>query len=327
MRRQQSSVKKRKSFKLYAINQSALYKLTSPKKLAETLSRTELEISNLLNSDENYREFTLLEEYNPFSQKRKKARLVQTPNKALRVVHERILKLLQRIEYPDYAHAGVKKRSYRSNAQAHVNAKTVATFDLSDFYSSVKAHHVYSFYLNNLKCVRDVAGHLTKLSTHKNCIPTGSPLSPLLALYSMQSMFDSLALLAKRHDLTFTCYVDDLTFSGDAIPTSLEREVISIVRRHGHSINTKKTRIFKENQPKHITGTVIINGRITVPHARLLTVRRLEAAINGRIESYGFSEVKLMEKLAGVLNEASYLDPKFRSKALSARATLAESVS
>jgi len=322
MRPQQSSAKKRRSFKLYTINQSALYKITSPKKLSNALNRSELEIDVLLGSDENYREFTLLEELNPFSHKRKKARLVQTPNKDLRSVHERILKLLQRIEYPEYAHAGVKKRSYRSNAQAHQKSKEVATFDLSNYYGSVKAHHVYDFYLKQLQCVRDVSGILTRLSTHRNCIPTGSPLSPLLALHSSRTMFDSLDCLAKRYGLVFTCYVDDLTFSGDAIPPSLEREVVSIVRRNGHSINKKKTRIFRAHQAKHVTGTVIINGNITVPHARLVTVRRLEDAINGKMDSFGFSEAKLMEKLAGVLNEASYLDSKFRSKALAARSNL-----
>jgi hypothetical protein len=135
-------------------------------------------------------------------------------------------------------------------------------------------------------------------------------------------MFDSLNCLAQKYGLIFTCYVDDLTFSGDAIPPSLEREVISIVRRNGHSINTRKTRVFREHQAKHVTGTVIINGKITVPHARLLTVRRLEAAINGKMDSFGFTEGKLLEKLAGVLNEASYLDSRFRSKAVTARSNV-----
>lgn len=324
MKPQASSARKRKSFEFHAANQSALYKVTSPRKLANILNRTEIAIDALLQSDENYREFTLLEEHNPFSKKRKKARLVQTPYSELRSVHQRLLKLLQRIQYPDYAHAGVKKRSYRSNAQAHQNSKEVATFDLTNYYGSVKSHHVYDFFLKQLKCAKDVAGIITRLSTHKNCLPTGSPLSPLLALHSSLTMFDDLESLAIKYGLVFTCYVDDLTFSGNSIPPSLEREAVSIVRRYGHSINKSKTRIFKEHQPKHVTGTVIINGKITVPYARMLTVRRLQAAIDGKIESFGFDEIKLHEKLAGVLNEASYLDPKFRSKALTARANLAQ---
>jgi len=322
MRRPRISAKKRKSFNLYPITQCALYKLTSPKKLCEVLNEKIASLTELLESEENYREFTLLEDVNPFSQKITKKRLVQTPAKKLRGVHERILKLLQRMEYPDYAHAGVKKRSYRSNALAHEKARVIATFDLSNFYGSVKSHHVNSFFSKQLKCVGDVAGILTNLTTFRDCLPTGSPLSPLLALHTSRPMFDGLSTLAQKYGLTFTCYVDDLTFSGDIIPPSLEREVSSIVRRHGHRINTKKTRIFSENQPKHVTGTVIINRKIHVPHARLVSVRRLEAAINGEIDNYGFTELKLMEKLAGVLNEASYLDPKFQSKAGAARTKL-----
>lgn len=322
MKPQPSSVKKRKSFSFHKINQSALYKVTSPRKLSNVLNRTEGDLDLILKSDENYREFTLLEEHNPFSQKRKKARLVQTPNKELRSVHERILKLLQRIEFPDYAHAGVKKRSYRSNAQAHQASKEIATFDLSNFYGSVKFHHVFKFFREDLQCDRDVAGILSNLTVHRGCIPTGSPLSPLLALHASRAMFDNLEKLAVKHRLIFTCYVDDITFSGDCIPPSLEREVSLIVKRSGHSINLKKTRIFREHQAKHVTGTVILNGKVTVPYSRLLTVRRLEAAIDGRIDSYGFTEMKLLEKLAGVLNEASYLDPKFKARAITARLKL-----
>lgn len=322
MRRPRISVKSRKSFKLYPISQCALYKLTSPKRLSETLNTKLPALNDLLTSQENYREFTLLEEINPFSRKVTKKRLVQTPGKLLRAVHERILKLLQRVEYPDYAHAGVKKRSYRSNAAAHEKSKVIATFDLSNFYGSVSSHHVHTFFSQRMMCVGDVAGILTNLTTFRNCLPTGSPLSPLLALLTCKPMFDGLQSLAQKHNLIFTAYVDDLTFSGDSIPQSLEREVNSVVRRYGHCINMKKTRIFSEHQAKHVTGTVIIKNKIHVPHARLVSARRLEAAINGEIESFGFTERKLMEKLAGLLNEASYLDPKFRDKALAARAQL-----
>lgn len=322
MRPLKTSVRKRKPFKLYPINQSALYKLTSPGKLYHVLDSEQEEIDSILGSNENYREFTLLEDYNPFSQKVTKRRLVQTPARKLRAIHERILKLLQRMEYPGYAHAGVKKRSYRSNALAHEKSKTVATFDLSNFYGQVKSFHVREFFSTQMNCVGDVSGILTGLTTFRNCLPTGSPLSPLLALHSSRPMYDELNALAEKHGLIFTCYVDDLTFSGDLIPRSLEREVKSVVRRHGHVINDKKTRIFTEKQPKHVTGTVIINNKVHVPYARIVSVRRLEAAINGEIDRYGFSEQKLMEKLAGVLNEASYLDPKFKHKALLARNSL-----
>lgn len=313
---------KRKNFELYPINQCLLYKLTSPAKLSIAIVTKEDSLKTILESDENYRQFTLLEEVNPFSGKITKARLVQTPAKALRAVHERILKLLQRVQYPDYAHAGVKKRSYRSNAKVHELSKNIATFDLKNFYGSTSQHMVRKFFSEQLKCVGDVSGILTAISTYKGCLPTGSPLSPLLALYTAKPMFDTLDLLAKKHNLKFTCYVDDLTFSGDTLPGSLVREVKAIVKKYGYKLSDSKTRLYKEDQPKHVTGTVIINNRICVPHMRFLTVRNIQSALDGIHDRHGFSEVKLNEKLAGLMNEASYLDHRFHEKALMAHANL-----
>lgn len=315
-------VSKRRNFKLYSISQCALYKLTSPAKLINALATKEEALSALLGSDENYRQFTLLEEVNPFSGKKTKARLVQTPARKLRAVHERILRLLQRVQYPEYAHAGVKKRSYRSNAKVHELSKCIATFDLKNFYGSTTTHMVRNFFLNQLNCVGDVAGILTVLTTFNGCLPTGSPLSPLLALYTAKPMFDALDSLAKKHNLEFTCYVDDLTFSGENLPGSLAREVKSIVVKHGYNLSEHKTRIYRENQPKHVTGTVIINNKISVPHLRFLTARNIQSAIDGIYDNHGFSNMKLTEKLAGLMNEASYLDHKFHEKALMAHAKL-----
>jgi len=313
---------KRKNFELYPINQCLLYKLTSPAKLSEAIVTQEDCLKNILGSDENYRQFTLLEEVNPFSGKITKARLVQTPAKILRAVHERILKLLQRVQYPDYAHAGVKKRSYRSNAKVHELSKNIATFDLKNFYGSTSNNMVRKFFSEQLKCVGDVSGILTAITTYKGCLPTGSPLSPLLALYTAKPMFDALDLLAKKHNLKFTCYVDDLTFSGDTLPGSLVREVTSIVKKYGYNLSDSKTRLYKEDQAKHVTGTVIIKNKICVPHARFLTARNIQSALDGTYDRHGFSEIKLNEKLAGLMNEASYLDHKFHEKALMAHAKL-----
>ncbi|MGB6211538.1 reverse transcriptase family protein [Pseudomonas mandelii] len=315
-------ISKRKSFELYAITQCALYKLTSPAKLIAVLNSTEVSLGSILASDENYRQFTLLEEVNPFSGKITKARLVQTPARNLRSIHERILKLLQRVRYPEYAHAGVKKRSYRSNAKVHESSRTVATFDLKNFYGSTSSFMVREFFTKQLNCVGDVAGMLTALTTFHNCLPTGSPLSPLLALYTAKPMFDALELLAKKYNLKFTCYVDDLTFSGDALPPSLARDVKSIVVRHGYKLSEAKTRIYRSDQAKHVTGTVIVNNKIRVPHVRFLTARNIQSALDGDGDNHGFSNVKLTEKLAGLMNEASYLDHKFHEKALMAHAKL-----
>lgn len=314
--------KKRKPFEFYSITQCALYKITSPAKLSKVLAKTPSDIQKLLNSNKNYNEFTLAEEKNPFSNKVTKSRAVQAPKEELRSIHERILKLLQKVTPPEYAHASIKRKSYRSNALVHEGSREIATFDLKSFYSSTKSYLVQNFFAQELKCAGDVASTLTKLTTLHGSVPTGSPLSPMLALLAAKPMFDQLEKIAKSHKLFFTCYVDDMTFSGEKIPKTLEHEVVSTIKRFGYRLSSKKTRIYKENHKKIVTGTVILDRKILVPNSRFIAVRRILQALAGKHDKCGFTDRELLAKLAGILNEASSLDPKFYNMAIEANKSL-----
>lgn len=314
--------KARKRSRSYEINQCALYKVTSPQKLCKVLGLELGQLLAVLDGEGLYKEFPLPEEVNPFSGKKTKARFVQAPCGQLRLVHERILSLLKNVVCPSYAHGAVKGRSYRSNALAHENSKVMATFDLKGFYGATKSHAVSRFFEETLLCAPDVSRIMTRLVTFGGCLPTGSPLSPLLALHISKPMLDSLNKLAVDNGLIFTCYVDDLTFSGDSLPGSLGREVGSIAGVFGYRLSRRKTRFYGEGESKHVTGTVIFSGKVSVPHSRFRTARNIEDAISGRIDRHGFSMQKLMEKLAGVLNEASYLDERFKAKAVLAQVKL-----
>ncbi|MBF6648035.1 reverse transcriptase family protein [Methylobacter sp. BlB1] len=314
--------RKRKCLKRYSIDQCSLYKVRSAKRLSEILGVEKQRLDSILKSSAKYREFTIEETTNPFSSKFIKSRQVQAPSDELRRIHERILYLLEPIELPNYAHAAVKGRSYRSNAATHVNSARMATFDLKNFYGSTQRYLVYSFFLDNLKCSPDIAGKLTELTTFRNALPTGSPLSPLLSLHAAKPMLDELSKLAQLHDLIFTCYIDDLTFSGKKIPRSLERRVSRIVGKYNHQLSIHKTKIFDEDKPKHVTGVVINKGKLAVPHSRFLTARKLELAIAGKFPMHGNSMLKLCEKLAGLLGETACIDPTYKKWAEKAQEDL-----
>lgn len=316
--------RKRKPFEFYPLTQSALYKVTSPTKLNQILIKKQVEIEKLLNSKNNYNEFTIPETIDPFSLKTTKSRAVQTPKEELKRLHERLLKLLQKITPPEYAHASIKRKSYRSNAFAHEKSCEVATFDLKSFYSSTKSYLVQNFFCTELKCAGDVASILTRLTTFQGSIPTGSPLSPLLALLAAKPMFDQLHKLALNNKLIFTCYVDDITFSGDKIPNSLEKDITTIVKKFGYKLSDHKTRLYKKHHKKIVTGTVIINGKVSVPNSRFLAARKIQQALAGKHAKYGFTDKELLAKLAGILNEASSLDPQFAIMATKANLSLKE---
>jgi RNA-directed DNA polymerase len=302
---------------LYDITQCALYKVNSKTRLAELLHVGVKALVGLSKAPK-YREFPIEEKICPFGGKPTKRRDVQTPAEALRPLHDRILELLRRVTPPPYAHAAVKGRSYRSNAEAHAKSAEVATFDLSSFYPSTPEALVFRFFADQLHCAKDVAGLLARLvcfpaGTAQACLSTGSPLSPLMSIYANKPMFDAFARLAERFGLTFTCYVDDMTFSGLTIPPGMIRIVDSIVRRYGHTLASRKTRTFGELDAKHITGVVVHKGKVSVPNARFRKARRIQVAINAAIDRS--EKIMLMQKLSGLLGEAAFLDARYKSRA------------
>lgn len=296
-------------WKAYSINQCALYKLGSKARLADVLGVPLEQLIDLSNRTNNYRTFLLPEEICPFTGKVRKERWVQEPKFELRRVHNRILKLLRPVEAPDYAHAAIKGRSYRSNAEAHKDAGRIATFDIRKFYPSTSESSVFNFLSSQLCCVPDVAQLLVKLICIDHGLPTGSPLSPLLSLYANKPMFDDLSHLASAHGLRFTCYVDDITFSGERLPTGLLAMVARLVAKNGHRLSEEKTRLFRRNQGKHVTGTVLRNGQVLVPHSRFKKARAIACAIAK--ETTIERKLSMSRQLAGLLGEAAFIDERY----------------
>ncbi len=298
----------------YAFNQCAFFKLQSKARLAELLFTSQPTL-NALTGPDQYKIFTLPESVCEFTGKKTKPRGVEEPKRELRRIHDRIRELLSRVELVSYAHAAVKRRSYRSNAKAHQSSDVVATFDIERFYPSTSQEHVTQFFFQEMQCSVDVAALLGKIICYRptpetlGCLPTGSPASPIVSIYANKPMFDALNKLAHSCGLTFTCYVDDITFSGRRLPAKLRRRVNSIVTKHGHKLNNEKTKVFGVGTPKHITGVVIKDGKIAVPHSRFLKARKIEERIKTATTHY--EQSRLMRKLSGLLGEAASIDNRY----------------
>ena len=310
---------------LYNINQCALYKVQSKVRLAHLLQVGVPAMLGLAKS-RKYREFELEEKICEYTGKKTGARLVQTPAEALRPLHDRIFDLLKRVAPPEYAHAAVKGKSYRTNAEIHKSASEVATYDVKGFYRSTSDSSVFRFFRDQLLCAPDVAKILAHivcfpLDDDKGCLPTGSPLSPLISIYANKPMFDALDRLAVRNSLTFTCYVDDLTFSGPAIPSGFSDVVDAAIKRAGHLLADHKTRFFAVGTAKHVTGVVLFKGEVKAPHSRHRKARKLEEAISKEVDPQ--MKIKLMQMRAGLLGETAYLDKRFKPRALASYKDLA----
>lgn len=299
-----------RSPKRYSLSQCALYKVGSKARLAKVLRTTQAQLLALFQNDNNYKIFVIPAKDDPFSTPRKK-RPAQEPKTELRRVHSRILRLLKGIEPPGYLHSAIKGRSYKTNAAAHLSKARVIKLDIRRFFPSTTETMAFIFFREVLCCSPDVARILARLTTWKGVLPTGSPLSPLLSYYANKAMFDDLSALAISRGLTFTCYVDDLTFSGENLSQGLANEIEEIILQHGHTVSTEKTRFFRRGSSREITGVIVKGDQLLAPNARFRKARALRWAI--KLETDSARKLILVERLNGLIGEAAYLEPRFKS--------------
>jgi len=287
-----------KTRKRYPIEQSPLFKLKSKKKLADLLSFNVKEIIKLSSDDDNFRMFTI--------EKNEKPRQVQVPKPILEKIHKRLFKLLQRIETPEYLHSGVKKRSHITNAKAHEKNSTLVKVDIKQYYPSTKRESVYQFFRGYLLCSPDVSKILTDLSCVNGHIPTGSPLSQILAFFASLPMFERVKELSLSNQITFTVYVDDLTFSGETVAGEFIWQVKKVIHSYGYKYHKEFS--SPPDKTKLVTGVAIDAGGLKVQNKHHKSIYDLYVQ---HIEGTLRKEDKA--RLLGMLSSASQVSERYNS--------------
>jgi RNA-directed DNA polymerase len=291
-----------------AIEQCWLYAIASPKDLARRLSTNGLVVSaadlNELAADVgNFKVFP--------KRTNGKVRMVQQPRPRLQRVHRRIHDLLSRIETPDYLHSAIAGHSYITNAAVHGAAVPSIKIDVKKFFQSVPTAAVFCFFAGPMRCNIEVAGLLAKLLTYQGHLPTGGSASPIIAFYAFKEMFDEIECLARARCLTMSCYVDDMTLSGQRASRSALHQVRLIIAHHG--LQSHKVRFLPANRPKVITGVVITAEGLRVPN------RRHRAISQGFIEYQAATDeesaTKVLNKLIGRMHEAGQIEPQWKARA------------
>lgn len=295
--------------KSYSIQDSALYMIKTKNHLARVLL---IDVEKLKSIE------LICTQYNVFSTdgKSSKAREIQNPINFLEIIHNRIASLLCRIKTPDFLHSGKKNHSNISNAKVHLgNSLQVLTVDLEKFFPSTSSVKIYEFFLYGMKCSRNVSKILTQLCTYNDCLPTGSRISMPLAYFSNMLMFQEMELLAKKHQINMTVYVDDITFSGSKVSHFFYKLIKKITLRHKHFINDTKTRFYNQHQSKLITGVILKENSLLIRnkhHKELFEIKELYSLtkINNPAQ---LSEIR--NKLIGKLYSCGVINSKYKSEA------------
>ena len=291
--------------KRYAIRESRLFRLKSKKRLARLLNVELPTLRKLISQNDNYRVFSTVHTTG-------KTRTIEEPKNQLKEIHSRLLKLLSRLESPSYMHSGTKGRSYLSNAAAHIGARTIVKTDLTKFYRSTTHHQIFVGMLREFECSGDVARIIADLCTYEGHVPTGSPVSMLIAFYAHKQIFDQEKRRAESEGNAFTLYVDDLTLSGECVSLRSLCSVTKAFRSVG--LRCHKTRIFAKDSSKLVTGAIVTDQGLKLPNRRHLKIARGMEAL-GTASSREQRE-EISRKLLGQINEAASVEPRYKRRRL-----------
>lgn len=284
----------------YPFDQCALYKCTTKRRLYEYLKVDSFELYAILETM-HYDEFTKPKKNSD------ELRAITAPSRNLKGIQRRILSLLQRARRPEWLMSGELGKNYITNAEFHQNNDFCLTIDISKFYDNCTREYVYLFFRDKLKCNTDVAKILTDLSTYQGGIPTGTPISQMLAYYAYEDMFTEIYDFATLNGLKFSLYVDDMTFSSEFNFNSkrVTYEVKKILNRFGHTLKTKKTHYYTKHASKLVTGVIITSNKsLSTPNCR----RKKIIDEVGMIKSDCFDETKALS-LLGKVSAARQIEP------------------
>jgi hypothetical protein len=152
------------------------------------------------------------------------------------------------------------RKNILENAKRHLGAKFMLNVDFEDFFHQFSTQRIY----NMLSCLpfrfaNRAALILAKLFTYKNRLPMGAPTSPVLSNLASIKLDKQLNQWATENNITYTRFVDDLSFSSKQKPIArvhLEH-IKAICDENQLKLNPNKTKFFGESDEKKVTGLIL----------------------------------------------------------------------
>lgn len=258
----------------YKIDQSPFYRLGNRKRLSHILGISSAELRQLSkHADTLYREFDA-------PKKTGGTRRVENPVRALKLVQARLARFLGRITPPNYLFCPVKGRCYVTNAARHRGQRVVRCLDVRRYFSSTSSRRVFWFFHSVMKCERDIAAILTRLATYNGHLPTGSPLSPIMAYFAHIDVWEDINAICLQHECQLTVYIDDVTVSGASVSAQVMWQIRRAIHRAGLRYHKEKIYI---DSPAEITGVIVRGEKLLPPNRQLLKARIVRTALRGSL--------------------------------------------
>ena len=109
-------------------------------------------------------------------------------------------------------------------------------------------------------------------------LPQGAPTSPIITNMICDKLDFYLSRLAKRFNMNYTRYADDITFSSMRYVYSKQGkfmlELERIIKKQGFTINESKTRLQKKGDRQEVTG-IILSDKLNVTQKYVRDIRNI----------------------------------------------------
>jgi len=249
--------------------------------------------------------------YSSFYNKNKRL-VFSIKDRQINNLHKRLIKLFN-VNIPTYLKGGIKKQSNITNAKFHQNNKHFLLLDIKGFYPSVTKSKIETQLMRTYQMSKDVARFISLLITIPQvnkkgqtvrALVTGSPLSTFFAFAINKKMFDELDKLSKTYAITYTVFVDDISFSSKAtIPYKFNKIVNRIITKFNYQIHQGKLYRGKISDKTIITGVrkSKYGLRLKVEHKEKITNLLKKDSIT----------TKEKDTLIGLIGYAQQINPKY----------------
>lgn len=189
----------------------------------------------------------------------------------LRQVHRTLAEALQdRVDLlGEHVQGFRRNRSIFSNAEQHCAKRQLATADIHEFFDNISISTVIRVFAS-IGCSRQTSVTLAHLCCLNGRLPQGGRASPAIANLALQELDRD---FLKRGSYTYTRYADDLAFSGEAVPTKNEVEVV--LQRHGFRLKPGSYRCPRSRTSRWVTGLNVSGPRPMISQKKRHRIERL----------------------------------------------------
>lgn len=254
-----------------------------------------------------YRDFEIIK-------KNGSKRLISEPLPSLKEIQLWILKnILYKVPVSPVAKAYRPNVKIIENLKFHRNQPKVMTFDLENFFPSIKVEAIQNVFLD-LGYSKLVSRLLTKLCTKEDVLPQGAPTSPYLSNLIFKTADALIFNFCIERKIRYTRYADDLSFSGNFDEKELLKKVTDVMESLGFRINKSKTKLMTPNTRQTVTG-IVVNEKLQVVFHKRNALRQAlyyikKFGLNEHREYKEIGQKNYLEHLLGKINFILQINPK-----------------